>query len=70
MATQQRDPRKDPKKGDVIRFPGALRSYEIAKVDGDVFLWGRDHGRRVPMSYCLLANWPRLAQNVEVIYVA
>jgi hypothetical protein len=65
-----RDPRKDPRKGDVIRMPDTLHSYEIAKVDGDVFFYGRDGGRWIPMSFCLLSVWPKLAAQATVIHAA
>jgi hypothetical protein len=65
-----RDPRKEPKKGDVLRPPGSLRPYEIAKIDDTVCFYGYDRGRMIPMSYCLLSVWPRLAENFEVIRTA
>ena len=67
----KRDPRKEPQAGDLIRMPGSSRIYQItAKVDGDVFFYGRiDRGKWIPMSYCTIANWPRLAAEAEVIKV-
>ncbi len=65
-----RDPRKVPKKGDVIRLPGDYRDRKIAQVNDFVSLYGQDRGRDIPMSYCSLAMWPTLAKNAKIVSVA
>lgn len=65
-----RDPLTDPRKGDVVRWPGAWRNYEIARVDSDVLVYGHDRGRMIPMSVCCLSYWPKLAAGGTVVRVA
>jgi hypothetical protein len=71
MSERQRDPRKEPKKGDKLRMTGpGGRVWEIAQVTDDVLFYGRDRGRLRPMSYCSLSVWPKLAEKAEVVLVA
>lgn len=66
----ERDPRIEPKKGDIVQLPRDFRQREIASVTDTVSLYGINRGRLVPMSYCSLAAWPRLARGAKVIRVA
>lgn len=70
VTSAARDPRKHPRKGDVIRLPGDYRDREIARVDDTVLLYGTDRGREIPMSYCSLTVWPRLAEKAKVVSIA
>jgi hypothetical protein len=65
-----RDPRVEPKEGDILHFPNRLRPLEIANVDSTVYVWGLDRGRRRRMALCSTFKWPELAKEAKVIHAA
>ena len=71
MSDTTRDPRKDPRKGDIFKLPKYWRPLEIADVTpGDVLVWGNDGGRRRKMALCSPSYFPTLCKNAEVIHHA
>ena len=71
MSTVNRDPREEPRKGDILRFPNQLRDHGIARVtEVDVSLYGYDRGPYIPMAYCSRRDWPFLVMDAKVIHVA
>jgi len=66
-----RDPRIDPKAGDVLGLPARFRPLEIAEVSRDTILvWGNDRGRRRKMALCSTCKWSEIAKEAKVIKYA
>lgn len=69
--SNSRDPRLDPKKGDIFKLPKYWRTMEIAGVTArDILVWGNDRGRRRKMSLCSPSYFPNLSKEAEVLHAA
>lgn len=69
--THERDPRLDPKPGDIFKLPKYWRPLEIAEVTPqDILVWGNDGARRRKMALCSLSYFRNLSRMAEVIHAA
>jgi len=66
----ERDPRKDPRKGDVIAKPGVLTQEPFRRVDFQMPYRGKTfvvYNGGLP---CLLSTWRKWAKTADVMVTA